>query len=273
MTSSALDLEFVYRSLITLSKDIGDWMREERKAFDQKRVEIKGFNNFVSYVDKEAEKRFVNALQELIPEAGFIAEEGTSDKKGDRYQWIIDPLDGTTNYVHGIPLYCTSVALLDGESLIMGVIYAPNTQECFHALKGQGAFLNEQKIKVSGEKELIQSLLATGFPYDDFERQNEYFDILKSFTHKSRGLRRLGSAAIDLAYVACGRFEGFYEYGLNPWDVAAGALIVKESGGKVSDFKGGEDYIFGEEIIADNGKISEEFLQVIQAGFSSDQES
>lgn len=264
------DLQHIYKELITLSKEIGAWMKEERITFDQADVEIKGFNNFVSYVDKQAEQRFVTALELLLPEAGFIAEEGTSEKIGKRYSWIIDPLDGTTNYVHGIPFYCTSVALLDVDKLIMGVVYEPNNNECFHAMVGHGAFLNDKPISVSDKKELIRSLLATGFPYDDFHRENEYFGILKEFTKKSRGLRRLGSAALDLAYVACGRFDGFYEYGLNPWDVAAGALIVEEAGGHVKDFRGGDDYIFGEEIIADNSLISEEFLSVVSKGFSEE---
>ena len=263
-----MNTEHLLSSLIVLSKEIGQWMKTERSSFDLKKVEIKGFNNFVSYVDKEAEKSFVHALEILLPEAGFIAEEGTIDKKGTRYNWIIDPLDGTTNYVHGIPLYCTSVALLDGEELILGVIYEPNTDECFSALKGKGAQLNGKKIKVSDQKVLLQSLLATGFPYDDFEREASYFDILQTFTHKSRGLRRLGTAALDLAYVACGRFDGFYEYGLNPWDVAAGAIIVKEAGGNVSDFKGENHFLFGEEIIADNALISAEFMNIIKNGFA-----
>ncbi len=262
------DLKLIYQELIRLSIEIGNWMKEERLTFSQDDVEIKGFNNFVSYVDKQAEERFVSALAQLIPESGFIAEEGTSDKRGARYNWIIDPLDGTTNYVHDIPFYCTSVALLDGEELIMGVIYQPNNKECFHAMVGSGAFLNEDPITVSDQPKLIQSLLATGFPYDDFQREDDYFGILKEFTKKSRGLRRLGSAALDLAYVACGRFDGFYEYGLNPWDVAAGALIVKESGGSVTDFRGSGNYIFGEEIIADNSLISEEFFAVISKGFN-----
>lgn len=264
------DHQEILNQVIVLSKEIGQWMKQERLKFDLEKVEVKGFNNFVSYVDKEAEKRFVNALQVLLPEAGFIAEEGTSDKKGERYHWVIDPLDGTTNYVHGIPLFCTSVALLDQDELLLGVIYEPNTDECFAALRGHGATLNGSSMKVSTQSTLIKSLLATGFPYDDFEREKSYFDILQTFTHKSRGLRRLGTAALDLAYVACGRFDGFYEYGLNPWDVAAGALIVQEAGGNVSDFKGKMDYIFGEEIIADNGLISQEFLQVIEDGFSDE---
>jgi myo-inositol-1(or 4)-monophosphatase len=262
------NLNPIYEKLIALSTEIGNWIKEERLTFSQDDVEIKGFNNFVSYVDKQAEVRFVSALAQLIPEAGFIAEEGTSDKRGERYNWVIDPLDGTTNYVHDIPCYCTSVALMDGEELVMGVIYEPNSNECFHALADQGAYLNGKPISVSHQPELIQSLLATGFPYDDFQREDDYFGILKEFTKKSRGLRRLGSAALDLAYVACGRFDGFYEYGLNPWDVAAGALIVKEAGGHVSDFRGSKNYIFGEEIIADNSLISEAFFAVISKGFN-----
>jgi myo-inositol-1(or 4)-monophosphatase len=262
-----IDLPDLQSKLIEESRSIGRWMKEERLGFNMKDVEVKGFNNFVSYVDKEAEKRFVTALERWLPEAGFIAEEGTSDKNGERYHWIIDPLDGTTNFVHGIPMYCTSVALLDKDELVLGVIYEPSADECFHAIAGQGAYLNGKAIHVSERDTLLQSLLATGFPYDDFERENEYFDILKTFTKRSRGIRRLGSAALDLAYVACGRFEGFYEYGLNPWDVAAGALIVKEAGGSVTDFKGHKDFIFGEEIIADNSRITDEFRAIIQSGF------
>ncbi|NNC82491.1 MAG: inositol monophosphatase, partial [Flavobacteriales bacterium] len=179
---SVLDLDTLRDEVVAISRRIGDWMKNERIDFKSSDVETKGFNNFVSYVDKEAESRFVNFLGDLVPEAGFIAEEGTSDKVGDRYQWIIDPLDGTTNYVHGIPMYCTSVALIDKDELLLGVIYEPNAQECFHAIKDGGAFMNDSSIQVSECGELLQSLIATGFPYDDFERQDEYFQILKHFT-------------------------------------------------------------------------------------------
>lgn len=261
------DLKSIYRELISLSREIGTWMKVERLTFDQEDVEHKGFNDFVSYVDKQAEQRFVKALERMLPEAGFIAEEGTSIKNGERYNWVIDPLDGTTNFIHDIPFYCTSVALLDGEDIIMGVVYEPNSDQCYHALAGKGAFMNDKPISVSKTPTLIKSLLATGFPYDDFHREEGYFDILRDFTKKSRGIRRIGSAALDLVYVASGRFDGFYEYGLNSWDVAAGALIVLEAGGHVSDFKGKGDYIFGEEIIADNKLISDEFFTVISRGF------
>lgn len=260
-------LESIESSVVDLSRSIGQWMKNERLRFDPARVERKSFNSFVSYVDKEAELRFVEALRALIPEAGFITEEGTAVHQNEHYRWVIDPLDGTTNYIQGIPVYCTSVALMQGDELVLGVVYEPNLDECFHAYKGSGCKLNGTVCQVSGTEHLLKGLIATGFPYHDFERQTEYFQILRTFTEQSRGLRRLGSAAIDLAYVACGRFEGFYEYGLNPWDVAAGALLVKEAQGSVTDFRGGENFIFGEEIIADNGLISREFQQIIEKGF------
>lgn len=249
-----MDLKNIEQQIVELSRTVGDWMFNERKNFSQQKVEEKSFNNLVSYVDKEAEQKFVAGLESILPTSGFIAEEGTSNKKGEQYNWIIDPLDGTTNFIHGIPAYCTSIALIDDLSneLLIGVIYDPNQQECFHASKGNGALLNGIKISVSPEPKLERSLIATGFPYDDFKRQKEYMDLLLDLMHQSRGIRRLGSAAIDLAYVACGRFETFYEYGLNPWDVAAGALIVKEAGGEVSDFSKGNNYVFGEEILTSN---------------------
>jgi myo-inositol-1(or 4)-monophosphatase len=251
------------REVVELSRAVGRFILDERKTFKQSDVEIKGFNNFVSYVDKEAEIKFVNRLSVLLPESGFIAEEGTSTKKGDEYNWIIDPLDGTTNFVHNIPFFCTSVALMKGEELILGVIYEPNVDECYYSWNGIQAFRNEEVISVTSTPDLLSCLLATGFPYDDFERQDEYFDILKSFTHKTRGLRRLGSAALDLAYVACGKVDAFYEYGLNPWDVAAGAFIVKQAGGQVTDFRNTNEYVFGEEICASNQKVHQSMIKVI----------
>jgi len=260
-------LEAIETAVVDLSRSIGQWMKEERLGFDPSAIERKSFNSFVSYVDTEAEVRFVDALREIVPDSGFITEEGTADHRNERFRWVIDPLDGTTNYIQGIPVYCTSVALMDRDELVLGVVYEPNLDECFHAFRGSGCKLNGLPCQVSGTGQLLKGLIATGFPYHDFERQTEYFQILRTFTEQSRGLRRLGSAAIDLAYVACGRFEGFYEYGLNPWDVAAGSLLVREANGSVTDFKGGKNYFFGAEIIADNGLISNEFQQIIEEGF------
>lgn len=248
-----------------ISKDIGAFILAERK----KTIEIseKAFNNLVTHVDKASEVKFVAALEKLLPEAGFIAEEGTSTKHSDQYNWIIDPIDGTTNFVHNIPAFCTSVALTYKKEILLGVIFDPSHNEIFTAYKGGGAFLNGEPIRVTPTVSLDRCLLATGFPYDDFGRETGYFEVLKAFTHKTRGLRRLGSAALDLAYVAAGRFDAFYEYGLNPWDVAAGILIVEEANGTCSDFKNGREMLFGEEIIAANKTIHPKIVEVVQHGF------
>ncbi len=256
-------MQQLLQDVIVLVKETGNFIREEAQKFNSSKIEYKGKNDLVSYVDKEAEKRLVKGLSEILPGSGFIAEEGTSTKKSDSYNWIIDPLDGTTNFIHGLPIYCISVALLKRKELALGVVYEVNRDECFHASKGEGAFLNHVPIKVSEGKTFEESLLATGFPYYDFEQMNKYLKILNDFMQNTHGLRRMGSAAIDLAYTACGRFEGFFEYNLNAWDVAAGALIVQEAGGKVTDFKGGNDFLFGREIVAGNATQPQQ-LKLIQ---------
>jgi len=225
---------------------------------------MKGFNDLVSYVDKEAEKKIVSGCREILPESGFITEEGTTEKaSGESYIWIIDPLDGTTNFVHGLPAYCVSIALLLNGELLLGAVYEPNRDELFHAIRGEGAWCNEERIFVSERKRLADSLLATGFPYHDFGKMETYLHILNDFMQTTHGLRRIGSAAIDLVYTACGRFEGFFEYNLNAWDVAAGALIVREAGGIVSDFKGGDEYLFGRQLIAATPLVHQGMLETI----------
>ena len=248
-----------------VAKQVGSFIRKERQHFDVAKVEHKGFNDLVSYVDKEAEKKIVAALSKILPEAGFITEEGTNTTRADRYNWVIDPLDGTTNFIHGVPVFAVSIALIDGEEVILGVVYEVNRHECFYAMKGGGAFCNDTKIKVSPAPDLSASLIATGFPYYNFELIDKYLAALKSMMQKTHGLRRFGSAATDLCYVASGRIEGFFEYNLNSYDVAAGALIVQEAGGTVTDFSGGNNFVFGREIIASNGHIQEEFSKEIKA--------
>lgn len=245
-------MQQLLQDVIVLAKETGEFIRQESRKFDHSKIEYKGKNDLVSYVDKEAEKRIVAGLSKILPGSGFIAEEGTSNRKSDTYNWVVDPLDGTTNFAHGIPVFAVSIALMKRNELTLGVVYEVNRDECFHAVKGQGAFLNHFPITVSPIKTLDKSLLATGFPYYNFEQMSQYLVILDEFMKSTHGLRRMGSAAVDLAYTACGRFEGFFEYNLQPWDVAAGALIVKEAGGMVSDFNGGSDYIFGRQIIAGN---------------------
>lgn len=238
-----------------IARNVGKFMSKERESFDNSKIETKGLHDLVSYVDKESEKQIIEQLQKILPESGFIAEEGTNDKKGERYNWVIDPLDGTTNYIQGVPIYSVSIGLLDGNELVLGVVYEVGRDECFYAWKNGGAYLNGKAIHVSVRNNIHDALLATGFPYSDFSRMEDYMIFLNKMMKEARGVRRLGSAAADLAYVACGRFDAFWEYDLKPWDVAAGAVIVKEAGGKVTDYKGGNDYLYGHEIIASNGLI------------------
>jgi len=223
-------------------------------------VEIKGRHNFVTEVDKAAEIMIINRLKGLLPGAGFRAEEGTTDLKGEIYNWVIDPLDGTTNFIHGAPPIAVSIALTENNIPVVGVIYEIWMKEAFYAWKDSKAFLNGKEISVSKTRDIKESLIATGFPYHNFDRIKGFMDTIDYFFNNTHGVRRLGSAATDLAYVACGRFDGFYEYNLSPWDVAAGALIVERAGGRVSDFRGGDHFLFGREIVAGNKDIFEGFL-------------
>lgn len=242
----------------------GEFIKTEQKRFKQKSVETKGHNDFVSYVDKEAERIIVQGLMGLVESAGFLTEEGTSFDDSQEMTWVIDPLDGTTNFIHGVPCFAVSIALLNGKEPILGVIYELNQDEMFWAEKGKGAFLNGTPIKVSEADTVATSLIGTGFPYYDYHKLDEYLALFKHLMQFSRGLRRPGSAATDLAYTACGRFASFYEYSLSPWDVAAGVVIVKEAGGMVTDFSGGTDAIFRKEIIATNTKTHNELLGLVR---------
>ena len=260
------NLEELTTHTIELSKSIGAWMKEQTSIHEHV-AEVKSENNLVTYVDKESERRFVEGLRKLLPEAGFVAEEGTGERNATGLNWVIDPLDGTTNFVHGMPVWCTSIGLCDGTKPILGVIFDPNANECFSAYSGGGATLNGQLIHVSKINSLQKSLLATGFPYDDFGREEEYIQLFRKLIRGTRGLRRLGSAALDMAWTACGRLEGFYEYGLNPWDVAAGSIIVQEAGGMVTEFNGGDNFIFGEDLVCTNAIVHSEMLDVIKKFF------
>jgi myo-inositol-1(or 4)-monophosphatase len=242
--------ESIMEELQSVVRDTGIFIQEAAKSFNVDDVELKGRNDLVSYVDKKAETILVAGCREILPDSGFITEEETAERQVREYTWIIDPLDGTTNFVHGVPVYAISIALLHEGELLLGIVYELNRDELFYAIRGHGSYCNGKTIRVSKIRSLSQSLLATGFPYYDFGKMDNYLTVLNDFMQSSHGLRRLGSAAVDLAYVACGRVEGFFEYNLNSWDVAAGALLVKEAGGALCDFSGGDDYLFGREIIA-----------------------
>lgn len=259
-----MNYENIGKKTIDIVMDAGKFIREEARNFSLEKIEVKGLHNFVSYVDKEAEERLVSALKKLVPEAGFIAEEGTGSSNGEPFQWIIDPLDGTTNFIHGHPPYSVSVALMEGNVPKVGIVYEVNLDECFYTWENGDAWLNNRKIRVSKAPSLKDALVATGFPYYDFDRMRSYLDSLEYIMKNSHGARRLGSAAVDLAYVACGRAEAFYEYSLKPWDVAAGAFLVQQAGGKVTDFKGGDTYLFGGELVASNNLIFDEFIEIVK---------
>ncbi len=262
-----MNLEIICEQVCKLARDTGSFIKQEVNKIKPSDIEEKGIHNFVTYVDKESERKLTKELSKILPQAGFIVEENTISKKGDLYNWIIDPLDGTTNFIHSIPVYAISIALMKDKEIIMGVVYEINLQECFYAWQAGKAYLNGIPIKVSRINNLDDTLLATGFPYYDYNRLDEYMELFKYLMKNTNGIRRCGSAATDLAYVACGRFDGFYEYGLHPWDVAAGAFIVQQAGGKVSDFKGNNNYIFGKEIIASNNYVFIDFLDVIKKYF------
>lgn len=262
-----MDYELLCTKVLGVVRLAGNFIRKESMNFDNNRIEFKGLNDLVSYVDKQAERILVDNLAELLPESGFITEEQTINKKGEVYNWIIDPLDGTTNFIHGVPTYSVSVALYKNAEPVIGVVYEINRAEMFYAYQGGAAYLNNKVIRVSNRDLIADTLLATGFPYYDFEKQAQYMALFTELMRKCHGLRRIGSAAVDLAYVACGRFDAFFEYNLNAWDVAAGAFIVQQAGGRVMNFAGGEEFVETRELLATNSRVDAELLGYIQQHF------
>lgn len=258
-----MNLEKLCFDVQGIAKIAGLFIAEEREKFDIRTVEVKGKANFVSYVDKQAEGVIVDGLRKLLPGSGFIAEEGTGANAGERYKWIIDPLDGTTNFIHGLPPYAVSIALMEDQELVLGVVYEITMDECFFAWKGSKAYLNGDEINVTSASTTGDALIATGFPYTAFEKLEGNISLMRHFMLHSHGLRRLGSAATDLAYLAAGRFEAFYEHGLKPWDMAAGAVILKQAGGKISDFSGNDQFLFKGETIASNSAYFDEFYAIV----------
>lgn len=263
-----MNIEKLASKVCVLAKITGKFILEESVKLSSSDIRDKDKNSFVTYIDIEAEKRIVKGLNDMLPGSSFITEEKTTKEHSAEYTWIVDPLDGTTNYIHGIPVYSISIALQRNKHTILGVVYEINRKECFYAYEGSGAFMNDRTIKVSDSDKLSDSLLATGFPYYDYSLLPNYISLFSECMKRSRGIRRLGSAAVDLAYVACGRFEGFFEYGLNAWDVAAGAFILERAGGKVSNFSDGPDFIRAKEIVATNARIHDEFISLLKEHFA-----
>ncbi|HNO74560.1 inositol monophosphatase family protein [Nitrosomonas mobilis] len=237
-----------------------------RAAMNLERLTItrKAHSDFVSEVDRAAEEAIIKILLDAYPDHSILAEEsGKSGQVGkSEYQWIIDPLDGTTNFLHGFPKYCVSIALLYRGVLSQAVIYDPVSDELFTASRGGGAFLNDHRIRVSKRIQLGESLIGTGFPFRDFIHMEAYLAMFMDLIPKTAGIRRPGSAALDLAYVAAGRYDGFWETGLAPWDIAAGCLLILEAGGMVSDLEGNGQYLKSGQVVAGNPKIFAQLLQV-----------
>ncbi len=226
-------------------------------------VRSKTYNDFVSEVDHAAERSIIETLQDAYPDHGFLGEESGADRIDAENVWIIDPLDGTTNFLHGFPQYSVSIALMQQGVLTQAVVYDPNRNDLFTATRGRGAYLNDKRIRVSNRSKLQESIIGTGFPFRDFAHLDAYLGMFKDMIKKTSGLRRPGSAALDLAYVAAGWYDGFWEINLSKWDIAAGALLVQEAGGIVGDFEGNEQWIESGNIVAGNAKVFAQMLQVL----------
>ena len=247
---------------VKAARRAGQIINRHSRDLDALTVKHKSHNDFVSEVDRNAEQAIVEILLEAYPGHAILAEEGGA--QGDsEFQWIIDPLDGTTNYLHGFPQYAVSIALQHKGVLTHAVIYDPSRNDLFTATRGAGAFLNDRRIRVSRREQLKDALIGTGFPFRDFSYMDAYMGIFRELMQKTAGLRRPGSAALDLAYTAAGRFDGFWEFNLNAWDIAAGALLVQEAGGLVGDFQGEAGYLQSGNIVAGNPRVFVQLLQTI----------
>lgn len=248
---------------IKAAREAGKIINRASQDIGALKVETKDTNDFVSEVDRSAEQAIISVLKDAYPTHGFFGEEsGKTNTEADSI-WIIDPLDGTTNFLHGFPAYCVSIALQERGVLTQAVIYDPVRNDLFTATRGRGAFLNDKRIRVTQRSKLQEALISTGFPFKDFSYFDTYINIFRDMAKKTSGLRRPGSAALDLAYVAAGYADGFFEINLSPWDIAAGALLVQEAGGIVGDFEGNESWLKTGNIVAGNPKVFGQMLQVI----------
>ncbi len=236
---------------------------------EEHRIGFKGAVDLVTDMDERSQVLIHSIIATRFPDHDFLAEEGLDSQDGSEYRWIFDPLDGTTNFAHGFPVFSVSIALQERGRMVLGVIFDPLRREMFTAVEEKGAYLNGRRIAVSAVRSLNRSLLATGFPYDVRESAQNNLDHFADFAVRAQALRRCGSAALDLCYVACGRFDGFWELKLAPWDVAAGILLVREAGGRVTDFRGDELDIFDPEVLASNGLVHDEMIRVLELRLDS----
>ncbi len=259
----SLDLEKLLKEVCSLARETGLFLKEEQQRFHRETVVEKHSHDYVSYVDKESERRIVERLQLLLPEAGFITEEGSASYQDETYCWVVDPLDGTTNFIHGTMPYCVSIALRTKDELLLGVVYEPCLDECFSAIRGGGAWMNSHPLHVSVVDSLEQAFLITELPYNSELYVATGLHLIRSLYGRVAGLRMNGSAALAICYVAAGRIDGWLEAFIGKWDFSAAALIVQEAGGQVTNFLGANHYLDGHHIIATNGLIHSSLQQLV----------
>jgi myo-inositol-1(or 4)-monophosphatase len=248
---------------VNAARQAGEIIIRHMEQVDHLKITAKGTNDFFSEVDIKAEQAIINAIRKAYPEHGILAEESGLQEGDGESLWIIDPLDGTSNYLHGFPFFSVSIALQVKGRIEHGVIYDPLRHECFSASRGRGARLNDRRLRVSKQTQLSTSLLGTGYPSRDATIGQRYLPTFEALFGKCAGVRRTGSAALDLAYVASGRLDGFWEMGLRPWDIAAGSLLIREAGGLISDLYGGDDFLKHGDVVAGTPKVFKALLQTI----------
>lgn len=261
-TPAALD--FHLSACVSCAREGGRVLMEYWSRRGSYPIHEKGRNDFVTIVDRKAEEAVLGLIRQRFPDHSIMAEESAPSTGSSEYRWYIDPLDGTTNFIHGYPLFSVSIGLADAEGMRAAAVFDPLRNEMFTAARGRGAFLNGEPIRVSPAEKLSQALLVTGFPFRSLDRLDDFIAAFRAFTLAASGIRRDGSAALDLAYVAAGRFDGFWEMSLSPWDIAAGSLLVREAGGMVSDFRGRDDFLKTGDIVAANLNIHPPMLRVLR---------
>jgi len=255
-------MQALLNTAIKAARRGGDLAARQLKRVAELKVESKGVNDFVTQVDLAAEEKIIESIREYYPDHAFLAEE--SGRSGDSdHLWIIDPLDGTTNFIHGVPVFAVSIALRVKGRIEVGVVYDPNRQEIFSAIRGRGALVDGHKIRVSGRRGLDGALIGTGFPYRSKDRVQAYVAMLADVLSQTAGVRRPGAASLDLAWLAAGRYDGFWEFGLNTWDIAAGSLLVREAGGLISELDGDGDYLESGNIVAGSPKVHEALRKLL----------
>ncbi len=258
-----INLELLTAEVRRIATEVGHFQKVERKSFRRDQVAEKNAHDYVSYVDKESERRLVAALAALLPEAGFITEEGSATYNNEPYCWVVDPLDGTTNYIHGMAPYCVSIALRTRTELLLGVVYEPGLDEIFYAWKGSPAYMNDEVIRVSDIGDMQQAFLIAELPYNYQQYKGTAEHLIRSLYGWVGGIRMNGSAAMALCYVAAGRIDGWMEAFIGKWDFSAATLIIRQAGGQVTDFHGNPEYLEGHHIIASNGLIHSELQRLL----------